>query len=592
MKRTSMKRFVAFGALAALTASACSSDKSSSATTAASVATTAAPATTVAVSTTAASTTTASSGSSAATTTSSGSSSGASSTTTAGATSSTGAATTLPAAPANLKKGGTLKLAIDGEAACYVPSLCSVSYGPGSIRAAVLDNLVDPAQNAQGYALDLATAITPNAGFTEFTVKLQSGVKWSDGTPFVAGDVKSLFDTYVLADKSAVKGNLPAISSVTAPDDSTVVFTLAAADAPFPQLLTIVPIWKPTAGLTQTSLPVGTGPFMFASWQPNVATKLVRNPNYAKKDAAGNQLPYLDGIDVTAVTSGDTRVNAIQSNQDDLAMSTDPLVTADLGKVSTVNQLSLNAGGGIFFNTKKAPTDDVRIRQALSYATNKKDILAAIGGGDPRDEYYVPTSPWYSPDASKVTPAFDTAKAKQLLDEYINDPARSDGQPVGTPLSIELKQVQGAITQDSITALAQQEWGDVGVKVTITPEDQSTLIGDAVGGNYQATYFGWATPSPYSLLTHNYGPPATTPTNFTHFDNADLASIITKMAVAKTTAEMNDLVFQSNMIFAQLVPVLFLHSTTIGWAATKKVGNIQLDPGNGNVVWPTLSLAG
>ena len=579
MKRTSFRRFVTLGVMAAVLLAACSSDSKSSDSTAAPTTAAATGAPTTAGATSTAGSATTAGGSSPATTTNA-----------TGSTPSTG--TTAPAPPANLKTGGTLKLAIDGEAACYVPSLCSVSYGPGGVRAGVLENLVEPAQNDEGWQLELAASIEANDDFTSFTVRLVDGVKWSDGTPMTAGDVKQLFDTYILADKSAVKGNLPAFASIEAPDDSTVVFNLTEPNAPFPQLLTIVPIWKPTPGLTQTSLPVGTGPFMFQSWEPNSSTKLVRNPNYRGKDSAGNQLPYLDEIDVTPITSGDTRVNAIQSGQVDMAMSTDPLVTSDLGNVATVHDLPLNAGGGIFFNTQKAPTDDVRVRQALSFATNKSDIMQAIGGGDPRDEYYVPASPWYSDEASQATPTFDTDRAKQLLDEYINDPQRSDGQAVGSPVSIELKQVQGAITQDSITALAQQQWGDVGVKVTVTPEDQSTLIGDASTGNYQATYFGWATPSPYSLLTHNFAPSASTPTNWTKFDDPDLQDVMAKMATAGTTDGMNELVHQSDMIFAQKIPVLFIHSTTIGWATSDAVGNVQLASGNGVVEWATVSLAG
>lgn len=591
MKRRPIKSLAVFASLVIAVAACGSSTKSSTATTTASNATTPAAATTAAAATTVPATsagaaTTAGGAATTPATTAAG--------TTAPATTASGANTTpdVPKAPASLHKGGTLKLAIDGEAACYVPSLCTVSYGPGAVRFAVLDNLVIPAPNNDGYSLSLASSVTPNADFTVFTIKLRSGVKWSDGTPLVAGDIKKLFDTYVLAPKSSLKGNVAQIKTTDAPDDSTVVFTLSAPTAPFAAQLTLIPIWKPTDGQTNTSMPVGTGPFMFQSFQPNVKTVVVRNPNYYGKDSAGNQLPYLDEIDVTAIASGDTRANSLQSGGNDLAMSIDPLEIQTLAKVATVDKIDLNAGGGVFINTAKAPTDDVRVRQALAYATNKTDILQAIGGGDARDEYWVKSSPWYSADASKATPAFDATKAKDLLNQYINDPNRSDKQPVGTPLALNFAHVQGAITQESIAALVQQQWSAIGIKVTVTPFDQSTLIGDAIAGNYNTTYFGWATPTPFSLLQHNYGPSAKTPTNFTHFDNADLQTIIGQMATAGTTDAMNTLVAKSDLIFAQQLPVIFLHSTSIGWAATKTVGNISLRPGDGFVDMRTLSLAG
>jgi peptide/nickel transport system substrate-binding protein len=581
MQRSTRMSVVVMAAITALIAAGCSSDDSSS-DAPATAATTAAPATSSTAATTAAAATIASSAPT-------GSSSPGPAAASADDVSPTTAA---PKPPASLKMGGTLKISTDGEAACYVPSLCTVSYGPATVRGGVLQNLAQAATNPQGYVLVLADSITPNADFTTFTVKLKPGIVYSDGTPFTAGDVKTLFETYVLADKSSIKGNLPPITSVEAPDDSTVVFTLGTPVAPFPLLLTLVPIWKPTPGLTQTSLPVGTGPFMFDSWQPNQLTKLVRNPHYAGKDAAGNQLPYLDEVDATPVASGDTRANALQSGQTDLAMTVDPLEAQNLASIGTTKSSQLNSGGGIFFNTQKPPVDDVRVRQALADATNKGDILQAIGGGDPRQEYWVPGSPWYSADAAKATPTFDLAKAKDLLDQYIKDPKRSDGQPAGSPVAVEIKVLQGSVTQESIADLAQQQWGEAGVKVTVTQEDQATLIGDASAGNYQTDYFQWGTPSPYGLLTHNYGPSASTPTNFTHFDDADLTAIIAKLAVAKTTSESNDLVHQTNMIFAKQVPVLFLHSVTVTWGSSKKVNDVPLVAANGYADLGLVSLAG
>lgn len=580
MKHCFVKRSIVLGLLTAMVAAGCSSDGKGSSSNSTTV-TTAAASSSVAD-------TAATTASSAVDTTTAGS---ASTDSTAATDSTATGGATLPQPPDGAAQGGTLKLAIDGEAACYLPSACSISYGPGSIRDAVLQHLVRAAANSGGFEAELADSITPNSDFTEFTLALKPDITYSDGSPFVAGDVKTLFDTYVFGEKSTLKGNVSMITATAAPDDHTVVFTLSAPTAPFPALLTNVPIWKPEAGMTQTSIPIGTGPFILQSWEPNVKTTLVRNPHFWEKDAAGTQLPYLDEIDVTPITSGDTRVNSIQSGEVDLTMSTDPLVTAQFGDVATVNQLALNAGGGLFFNNASPPTDDVRVRQALAYATNKTDILQAIGGGEVRDEYYTKQSPWYSKAASAATPSYDPEKAKALLAEYVNDPTRSDGKPAGTALTIDIAHVQGAITQESIAALAQQEWGDIGVTVTVTPKDQSTLIGDAIAGNFNVNYFGWATPHPYSLLTHNYTHWPENPSNYTHFNSDELASIIADMSVAKTSDEIDALVIKANDVFAAQVPLIFLHSTTIGWASNDTVTNINLLPATGIIDWPTLALA-
>jgi len=505
-------------------------------------------------------------------------------------TAATEAPTTTAAAPA-IKMGGKLILATDGEAACYMPSACSVSYGPGAARYAALEQLVRPAANADGYELQLADSVTPNADFTSFTFKLKPGVKWSDGSPLVAGDIKTLFDTYVLGEKSTLKGNVPNIASTDAPDDSTVVFNLSTPQAPFPVLLTNVPIWKPLPDMTATSIPIGTGPFVIEKWEPNVQLTLKKNPLYWGKDAQGNQLPYLDEVDVVPVTSGDTRVNSLQAGDVDIAMSVDPLISANLRDTSKVYEVALNAGNGLFFNNATPPTDDVRVRKALAFGTDKQAILDSIGGGKTRDEYYVPESAWYSPEASKSTPTYDTAQAKTLLDQYINDPARSDGKKVGDPVAIDIAFVQGAVSSESVATVAQQQWQDLGVTVTVTPKDQSTMIGDAIKGNFNVNYFAWATPHPYSLLVRNYGHWPETPSNYTHFNSDELIAIVGKMSVAKSQAEMDDLIRQSNQIIADGVPLIFLHSTPLVWGTGPKVGNLELLPGNGFIDWTTVSVA-
>jgi peptide/nickel transport system substrate-binding protein len=455
---------------------------------------------------------------------------------------------------------------------------------------AFLEGLVRPANNEEGYELVLAESIEPSEDYSSFTVTLREGVNWSDGTPLTAGDVKTLFDTYVFSEGSTLSGNVASIESTDAPDDRTVVFNLSTPQAPFPVNLANIPIYKPVEGLEQTSIPIGTGPFTLDTWEPGVRTVLKKNPGYWGTDADGVQLPYLDQIDVVAIASGDTRLNSIESGDVDIAMSTDAITSAAMEERSTAYSVELNAGDGLFFNASSAPTDDVRVRRGLAYATDKEAMLAAVGGGDPRVGHFVEASDWYTPEAAEATPGYDQDAARELLDEYINDPARSDGLPVGTPLAIDITVLQGAITAESFGAVAQQQWGDVGVEVTVTPKDQSTLIGDAISGNFNVNYFAWATPHPYSLLVRNYGPWPETPSNYTHFNSEELFGIVDEMATADSE-QMDALIDEANMVIADGVPIVFLVSTPLVWGTTDVIGNIDLLPGNGMVEWSTVARA-
>jgi len=518
-------------------------------------------------------------------------------TTAAGAATSAGGAATSAAtstSAAAAVKGGTLTVGLDAESSCYIPSLCSVSFGGGSVEAAVLDYITVPATNDQGYNLSLATALTPNADFTKWTATFPAGIKYGDGTDFTAADVKKEFEQYILAPTSTAKGNVPNLVSVDAPDATTAVFNLKTSEAPFPTLLTQIALFKPVDGLTKTSLPVGTGPFKMVSWTPNVEVKMERNPYYWQKDKSGTQLPYLDSLTFKPITSPDTRLTSLQSGDIGTALVNDRVTQQQADDISGIKavKISTNSGLGLFLDCTTAPTDDLRVRQALAYATDKKAILDAIGGGDVRNQYWVDSSPWYSQPAAAATPNLDLAKAKDLLNQYINDPARSDKQAPGTPISVEISYVNGAAAQQNIAQVAQQQWQAAGVQVSLKAKDVATMITDAIKGAFQVNYFEWATPHPYSLLTHNYTPWPGNPSNYTHFNSDQLQQIIAKMAVAKTTDELNGYAKDADMVIAQGVPLIFITSTQVVWYNNPdKVGSMQLMPGFQLPQWATVSAA-
>jgi peptide/nickel transport system substrate-binding protein len=514
-------------------------------------------------------------------------------TATSGGGTATSAATSTSAAAAPTK-GGSITVGLDAESSCYIPSLCSVSFGGGSVEASVLDYITVPATNDKGYNLSLATSLDPNADFTKWTAKFPAGIKYGDGTDFSAADVKKEFEQYILAPTSTAKGNVPNLASVDAPDATTAVFNLKASEAPFPTLLTQIPLFKPVDGLTKTSLPIGTGPFKMTSWTPNVEVKVERNTFYWNKDKSGTQLPYLDSITFKPITSPDTRLTSLQSGDIGVALVNDRVTQQQADDISDIKavKISTNSGLGLFLDCTTPPTDDLRVRQALAYATDKKAILDSIGGGDVRNQYWVDSSPWYSKAAADATPTFDLAKAKDLLGQYINDPARSDKQAPGTPLSIEISYVNGAAAQQNIAQVAQQQWQAAGVQVSLKAKDVSTMITDAIKGAFQVNYFEWATPHPYSLLTHNYTPWPGNPSNYTHFNSDQIQQIIAKMAVAKTTDELNGYAKDANMVFAQGIPLIFITSTQVVWYNNPtKIGSLELMPGFQLPQWATVSAA-
>src|SRR5438067_10553075 len=202
------------------------------------------------------------------------------------------------------KKGGILKIQ-------HFDSPASMSILEEATRAAeqpamaVMNNLVmydqHIAQNSlQSVVPDLAAKWEWSEDGKELTFPLRQGVKWHDGKPFSAADVKCTWD--LLQGKGSDKLRLNPrkawyrnLEEVTTNGDYEVTFRLTRAQPAFIALLAsgfspVYPCHVSPAQMRQH--PIGTGPFKFVEFKPNEVIKVARNPDYWKKDR-----PYLDGIE-------------------------------------------------------------------------------------------------------------------------------------------------------------------------------------------------------------------------------------------------------------------------------------------------------
>src|SRR6202163_4543369 len=213
------------------------------------------------------------------------------------------------------KSGGILKVShFDSPASMSIHEEATVA----ALRPAmaVFNTLVmykqDVAQTSlQSIVPDLATGWSWNEDGTELTFPLRQGVKWHDGKPFTAADVRCTWD--LLQGKSSEKLRLNPrkswyrnLNEVTANGDYEVTFRLKR---PQPSLIALLasgwspvyPCHVPPAQMRQH--PIGTGPFKFLEFKPNESIKLVRNPDYWKPGR-----PYLDGIEYTIIPNHSTAI--------------------------------------------------------------------------------------------------------------------------------------------------------------------------------------------------------------------------------------------------------------------------------------------
>ena len=203
-------------------------------------------------------------------------------------------------------------------------------------------------------------------------------------------------------------------------DDSTIAITLKTPDLSFLNAFTmefcdVVPKeWVDKWGKQFNRHPLGTGPFIFEKWSPGREIVLDRNPSYWEPGR-----PYLDKIDYQLSFSPPTALLKLQSGEidalgDGVPPADIPRVTADAQWKQYIYSQPLIAISYMFMNVGMKPFDDVRVRQALSWAINR-DKLVKLQAGQAMSlwQFYPKGMPGYQ--EGKVYYGYDPAKAKQLL---------------------------------------------------------------------------------------------------------------------------------------------------------------------------------
>ena len=365
--------------------------------------------------------------------------------TTGGQTVSTGGPATSAAGQPVI--GGVAKIAVMSSPAKFgVPADV---VGPDQwFEGFFLESMMYSTDKADQYIPALATSWDLSADKTSYTFHLRQGVKFTDGTDFSAQACKFCWDL-----------NLPPAGGTPTTAAAATTTTAAAAAGPPPsagpppdfafvksievvdnytvkvnvkywsnQELTLISrkswaVFSPTAYQQMgkdkmDSNPVGTGPFMLKSYTPNQEMVLVKNPTYWMKDDAGQQLPYLDGIDVMIFKDPTSMLVAVQSGQVDGA---DHISMTGAQQLQSNSSYALEHFGGpvdaIEMNTADPNSvwSNVQMRQALEYAIDKEGIAKSVGLGFTPAVYTITHSITDVVDPGTTPRKYDPAKAKQLM---------------------------------------------------------------------------------------------------------------------------------------------------------------------------------
>jgi peptide/nickel transport system substrate-binding protein len=223
------------------------------------------------------------------------------------------------------KNGGVLQVYFfDSPASMSIHEESTIAgQGPamGVFNNLVMYDQQQPQTGLNSVVPDLASEWSWNEGHTRLSFKLREGVKWHDGKPFTASDVKCTFDLLLGTGTEKLRLNprkpwYRNLDVVAPKGDHEVMFELKRAQPAFIALLAsgftpIYPCHVPARDMRQH--PIGTGPFKFTEFKPNEYIKVTRNTDYWKKDR-----PYLDGIEWTIIKNQATGQLAFLSGKFDM----------------------------------------------------------------------------------------------------------------------------------------------------------------------------------------------------------------------------------------------------------------------------------
>jgi peptide/nickel transport system substrate-binding protein len=304
-----------------------------------------------------------------------------------------------------------------------------------------------------------------------YTFDLQDGVTWHDGEPFTAEDVVFSVDEFLRETHPRLRVSLEHVESVEAPDDDTVVFKLKNPFGPFLGVfevgtMPIVPkhIYEGTdfANNPMNATPIGTGPYKFQEWEKGSYIHLVKNEDYYIEGK-----PQIDEIYWRVIPDAASRAVAFETGEVDV-LPGGSVENFDIPRLIEMDGVCSTGDGWEYFaphawlwiNTREAPMDDRRFRQALMHAMDRefvKDVVwngfgkVATGPVSSSTRFYTDAVPQYE---------YDPDKARALLDEM-----GYDGAP------IRLLPLPYGETWQRWAEAVKQNLEEVGVEVEIVATD-------------------------------------------------------------------------------------------------------------------------
>src|SRR2546427_6187476 len=414
-----------------------------------------------------------------------------------------------------------------------------------------------------------------------YTFKIRPGIKFHDGAPLTAVDVKATYDKLLsppAGTRSVRKNSYSAVTTVEAPDASTVVFKLKFPSASL--LLNLASPWNviyPKKYLDKDpnyfmKNVMGSGPFKFKSYTPGSTFEGERNPDYFVKDR-----PYLDGYKFFVSTETSVRAATLRSGRAWIEFRTMPLAEVEsirkqLGDKVVVQDTPATGLFGIAMNQTAKPFTDIRVRKALTVGLDRytasrvlypiaslKDVGALMRPGTEfaMSESELQKLPGFGRDMEK-----NRAEAKRLLAEA--------GYPNGFKVVLKNRNVR--IPYIDFGVFVIQEWRKIGVEAEHRPLETAAWFADGRDrGNFEVIVNGvFNYMDDPDLFLERYTTGDTN--NWGRFSDPRIDDLFARQTRALDPAERKRLVNELEKIVlenAYHIPGLWWSRSVVHWAKVK-----------------------
>jgi peptide/nickel transport system substrate-binding protein len=489
---------------------------------------------------------------------------------TAAAPAPTAAPTTAPAvkptAPAGQPvAGGVLRSTLGAEPTTLDPHKLNTLFDR-DVSDAIFDALIDD-DTLDGIRGSLAESWdSPDAKV--WTFKLRSGVKFHDGSPLTAEVVKFSYDR--LQDPNTgitgqIRPTASQVETVTVVDPATVRITLKTPSAAFPVDASNIKIIPKDF---DEAKPVGTGPFQFMEWVRNQRVRLKKNPEYFVKGQ-----PYLDELVFLPTPDENQKIVLLQTGQVDF---TDTIPLPRVKEVSAggkivVYPIPVGVAPSAYFmplKTDRPPLDNIRVRQAMNLAIDRKALLDVTFGVGTIKSNVVPPKHWaFNPNATSYDNR-DLARARQLMAE--------GGHPNG--FSLQFKFITSRAEYTPMAQLFQANLAEIGVKLELLPEELGVWVDEVLNKHDFELGMTGIIPDydPHAIMVRYHSKDSQDGQSM-NWQNAEYEDLLAKGKVTVNQEERKKIYFRAQEIAQEGAPGFVVNERPILYGATPQVQGFRPD---------------